>query len=79
MTQLLIDCMEILFLKLAGHYFWPGITALPKNTSPNKLGYLFCFILISWGWLTSPTFFLFFAMTQFDWPIPKKVETMETP
>jgi hypothetical protein len=36
----------------------------------------FCFILISWGCLTSPIFlfFYFFAMSQFDWPIRKKKE-----
>jgi hypothetical protein len=32
--QLLIGCMEILFLKLAANYFWPGLMALPKNTQP---------------------------------------------
>jgi len=40
---------------------------LAKNTLPT----------ISWGCLTSPTFFS--AMSQFDWPIAKKVETMEAP
>jgi hypothetical protein len=34
--QVLIGCMEILFLKLAANYFWPGLNliALPKNTQP---------------------------------------------
>jgi hypothetical protein len=32
MTQLLIGCMEILFLKIGCHYFWPGLIVLPKNT-----------------------------------------------
>jgi hypothetical protein len=35
------------------------------------MGYLFCFILISWGCLTSPTLF-FFLMNQFNWLIAKK-------
>jgi hypothetical protein len=30
------------------------------------------FVLISWGCLTGPIFFFFFAMSQFDWPIAKK-------
>jgi hypothetical protein len=34
MTQLLIGYMENLFLKLACHYFWPGLIALLKNTLP---------------------------------------------
>jgi hypothetical protein len=39
MTQLLIGCMEILFLKLACYYFQEGlgamnVRALPKNTVP---------------------------------------------
>jgi hypothetical protein len=53
---------------------------LEKKKDAYFGGYLlFCFILISWGCLTSPTFFfvfLFFfffvvAMSQFDWPIAK--------
>jgi hypothetical protein len=51
----------------------------------NEKKYLSCSVLISWGCLTSSTFFSFFAMSQFDWPITtkknqkkkKKVETME--
>jgi hypothetical protein len=42
--------------------------------------YLFCFILISWWCLTSPTFFFFLfvgAMSQFDWPITKKKRKKE--
>ncbi len=37
------------------------------------MGYSFCFLLISWGCITSPTFFkfFFFAMTQFHGPITK--------
>jgi hypothetical protein len=52
----------------------------PRKEHLFNWGYLFCFILISWGCLTSPTF-VFVAMSQFDWPITKKkkkkVETME--
>jgi hypothetical protein len=45
--------------KIGCHYFWPGQIALPKNIL--KVGYLFCFILISWGCLRSPTLFLQWA------------------
>ncbi len=46
----------------------------PQNRRfSGKMGYLFCFILISWRWLTSPIlFFLFFFWLN-------KVETMEAP
>jgi len=60
---------------------WSPLLASANSPCKEHLfnwGYLFCFILISWGCLTSPTFF-FVAMSQFDWPITKKkkVETME--
>jgi len=45
------------------------------------MGYSFGFILISWGCLTSPTFF-FFCFLQWAnliGPLQKKVETMEAP
>jgi hypothetical protein len=45
---------------------------------PYELGYLFYFILISWGCSQVQLFFLV-AMSQFDWPIAKKVETMKAP
>jgi len=48
----------------------------PFLARPNT-PYLFCFILISWGCLTSPTFF--FHNEPIDWPIAKKNETMEAP
>jgi hypothetical protein len=43
MKRLLIGCMELLFLILAYHYFWPGLIALPKEhpTLPIEL-YIYC-------------------------------------
>jgi len=42
--------------KIGCHYFLPGQIALSKSSLPILL--LICFILISWGCFTSPTFFL---------------------
>jgi hypothetical protein len=48
-----------------------GVT-LHKEPECINWGYLFCFILISWGASQVQLFFSFFAMSQFDWPIAKK-------
>ncbi len=48
-------------------------------STPNHIG-SFCFILISWGCITSPTFSLFFLQwINFMGPSQKTVETIETP
>jgi hypothetical protein len=47
-----------------------GVT-LHKEPEYINWGYLFCFILISWG-ASQVQLLLFFAMSQFDWPITKK-------
>ncbi len=60
--------------KIGCHYFWPWRIALPKNTLNWR--YLFCFILISWGCLRSPTLFLQWAYLIGP-SQQKKIETME--
>ncbi len=46
LTQFVICCMEILFLKLACHYFWLGLIAILKNTLPI---HLLCYWEHLWG------------------------------
>jgi len=64
----------------------PLVCRLPYVTRMSYLilGYLFCFILISWGCLTSWTLFIYFCFCFSQWatligPLQKKVKTMETP
>jgi len=76
MFSRLIGCMHILFPHIVATIFVPQLIPLLQSTLLQSTlylfwGYLFCSILISWGCLTSPTFFLF-AMSQFDWPMAKK-------
>ncbi len=84
MMSLLIGCMKFLCSKNCLSPFLAWANERGRNLGKTGDTY-FCFILISWGCLTSPTFFLF-AMSQFDWPITKnnnnkkiKIETMEAP
>jgi hypothetical protein len=65
-----VECMhgpshwlqEISLPKRVGHYFWPELVPPCKEEHPTggTYFYLFCFILISWGCLTSFFFFFFF-------------------
>jgi ABC-type antimicrobial peptide transport system permease subunit len=72
MTQLLIRCMEIIFLKLVAIIFGLILGNL------FFWGTYFCFILISWGCLTSPTFFfLQYVILIGPSQKNKKVETIE--
>jgi len=72
MLSLPIELHEISISKLLSHHFWLGLMVGVEFWAPWFLGYLFCFIVISWGCLTSPIYFIL-AMSQFDWPIAKKV------
>jgi len=62
---------EICLPKRDHHHFRPVLVPLAK-----KPYYLFCFILISWGCLTSPTFFFFCNEPIWLAHHKKKVETI---
>jgi hypothetical protein len=84
-----IGCMELLFAKTCLSLFWAwanGIAVPQKkkkawaNTASLELAYLlFCFMLISWGCLTSPTFFFSGQLVNLIDPSQKKVKFMEAP
>jgi hypothetical protein len=69
-----LKILPLLFLGLGACLFYCWVHCIEDMNNSYTgffviilLGYLFCFILISCGCLTNPTFF--FAMSQFDWSI----------
>jgi hypothetical protein len=69
---------EISLPKRVPRHFWPQLIPLAKNTLPIW-GYLFCFILIVLGCLTSPKFFFCSELQKKLnlWGFPKVEDSIE--
>jgi len=76
----LIGSMKNLLLKTLCHRFWPGLILLSKSRSTyNPYSYLLIHLSYQSNEVPSEFYLFFFTMSQSDWLITQKNETMEAP